>query len=85
MAASVVPSTPRKRGTSTTITLASGGMITLTVVVDLTKLSKDDRTYVFELIDQMNAYQPRTAPEAKAPKSSGEKSSAKDAGPELAS
>jgi len=36
--------------------LGSGGTVTLTVNVDVVKLSTEDRAFVFDLIDRVNAY-----------------------------
>jgi hypothetical protein len=44
-------------GTAKQITLASGGQLKLTLSVDLFALSTTDRTFVFGLIDSLNAYE----------------------------
>jgi hypothetical protein len=44
-------------GDTQTITLRSGGTVTLTVSVNLFKLSPSDREFVLKLIDEMGAYQ----------------------------
>lgn len=48
--------TPGAAG-STTIPLSSGGHLTFSYSVDLMAMSREDRDFVFELIDQMKAYQ----------------------------
>jgi hypothetical protein len=41
---------------SKTIELRSGGVLTLTAAVDFFSISPEDRTFVFELIDRIQAY-----------------------------
>jgi hypothetical protein len=43
-------------GASVTVELASGGRLTLTATVNVLTMSAADRKFVFELIDQVNAY-----------------------------
>lgn len=56
MAASEVPSPPRKRGTATTVRLVSGGTVTVTLAIDLFSLSNGDREFVLSLIDSLAEY-----------------------------
>jgi hypothetical protein len=44
-------------GSSKTITLVSGGTVTLHVSVDVMKLTAQDRAFVFEMIDKLAAYE----------------------------
>jgi hypothetical protein len=44
------------QGQSQSVTLAGGGAVTLTVSVDVFALGKDDRDFVFGLIDQLQKY-----------------------------
>jgi hypothetical protein len=48
-------------GARNTVTLASGGTLTLALSVDLFALSENDRKFVFGLIDQVTGYGKRTA------------------------
>jgi len=50
--------TPRaaRGGARNTVTLASGGTLTLALSVDLFALSENDRKFVFGLIDQVTGY-----------------------------
>lgn len=50
-------SVPQSGGSTRTVTLQSGGTVTLTASVDLMSLTPDDRAFVFELIDRMGAYE----------------------------
>lgn len=52
--ASAAPSTP---GTSRTVTLVSGGTLTVSATLDMFALSPDDRVFVFKLIDQLAEYE----------------------------
>jgi hypothetical protein len=52
---------PRPNGTRRTITLRSGGSLELLVSVDLFGLDSDDRHFVFELIDALQAYERRVS------------------------
>ena len=52
-----LPSVPLAEPGMMAITLRSGGSVQLVVTVDVTKLSDDDRDFVFELIDKMHAYE----------------------------
>lgn len=44
-------------GTSKTVELRSGGSLTVTASVDLFAMSAEDRSFVFKLIDDLQAYQ----------------------------
>ena len=44
-------------GTSRTINLVSGGVLTLTASLDLFSLTPDDRKFVFDLIDELDGYE----------------------------
>jgi hypothetical protein len=48
---------PGKAQNLIAVNLQSGGMIVLGVTVDVTKMSTEDRFFVFDLIDKMRAYQ----------------------------
>jgi hypothetical protein len=48
---------PRTQEELLTINLRSGGTITLTASVNLLKLRGDDRVFVFEIIDRLQAYE----------------------------
>ena len=48
---------PRSAGTSRSIPLSSGGTLTLSVELDLLRLSPSDRQFVFELIDKLDDYE----------------------------
>ena len=47
----------RSAGTSRSIPLSSGGTLTLSVELDLLRLSPSDRKFVFELIDKLDDYE----------------------------
>lgn len=47
-------------GTKKTITLKSGGQLSIAVSVDLFELSKEDREFVFGLIDSLKEYEAET-------------------------
>jgi Family of unknown function (DUF5343) len=44
-------------GTSKTISLKSGGTVTVSASLDVFSLKPDDRAFVFDLIDKLNAYE----------------------------
>lgn len=46
------------------LTFKSGGSVRLGVTIDVTRLSAEDRRFVFELIDRMNAYKEGLATDA---------------------
>lgn len=48
---------PASSGHTRSITLSGGGTVTLTVSVDLFALGKEDRDFVFSLIDQLQQYE----------------------------
>jgi hypothetical protein len=48
--------TTTNAGTHKTVSLASGGTLTIAVSVDVFSLSAEDRDFVFDLIDKINAY-----------------------------
>lgn len=48
---------PQGDGTSKTVTLKSGGELTLSATIDLFSLTTEDRKFVFELIDRMDSYE----------------------------
>ena len=48
---------PGSAGTSRSIPLSSGGKLTLSVELDLLRLSPSDRKFVFELIDKLDDYE----------------------------
>jgi hypothetical protein len=48
---------PSIHGSSRSVTLAEGGTVTLTISVDVFSLGKDDREFVFGLIDQLQKYE----------------------------
>jgi hypothetical protein len=54
---------PGQQGDSRSLTLKSGGTITLAVNVNLFELNKEDRTFVLGLIDQMSEYAQATTSE----------------------
>jgi hypothetical protein len=54
--ASPLPEAQSSGGTTKIITLKSGGRISLTVSIDPFSLVKDDREFVFELIDKLSDY-----------------------------
>ena len=49
-------------GSIKTVLLRSGGQITVTVSVDLMQLSREDRTFVFKLIDELGEYEDASTP-----------------------
>src|SRR5260370_11554944 len=51
------PSIHSASGSSRSVTLADGGTITLTISVDVFSLEKNDREFVFGLIDQLQKYE----------------------------
>lgn len=51
------PTQRHSPGSSKSITLGSGGTLTLSMTFDLFALSSDDRAFVFGLIDQMRSYE----------------------------
>ena len=56
----------RPQGTQKVITLRSGGQLSMSLSVDLFALSMDDRTFVFKVIDDLQAYENATSkPESK--------------------
>jgi len=52
-----------KPGTSREITLVSGGKLTLAVELDVLRLTGDDRTFVFGLIDKLDEYEKKNVKE----------------------
>ncbi len=48
---------PKPPGTSRTVSLASGGTLTISATLDLFSLSQKDRNFVFTLIDQLEEYE----------------------------
>ncbi len=50
-------------GSSRSVTLKSGGSLTLRVSADLLSLAGDDRKFVFDLIDKLEEYEKETASE----------------------
>lgn len=48
---------PPAGGTSKTIQLKSGGTVTVSASLDVFSLKPEDRNFVFELIDKLNAYE----------------------------
>ena len=44
-------------GTSRTVSLSSGGSLTVSATLDLFKLNPKDRAFVFDLIDKLAAYE----------------------------
>jgi hypothetical protein len=55
------PAPPPGAAGSTTIPLASGGSLTFSYSVDLMVMSREDRNFVFQLIDQMQEYRQATS------------------------
>jgi len=56
----------KSAGTSKTVRLQSGGMLTLSATLDLFSLNPEDRKFVFELIDKLEGYiQPKETSEIK--------------------
>lgn len=55
---------PLSSGTSRMVSLKSGGTLTLTASIDLFQLSQADRTFVFGLIDKLDAYEKEAADNA---------------------
>jgi hypothetical protein len=53
----ISPEPATNGGTSRTVTLASGGTLTISASLDLFALSADDRKFVFQLIDQLESYE----------------------------
>ncbi|MGD0469132.1 MAG: hypothetical protein ABSA54_12215 [Terriglobales bacterium] len=51
------PSINSSSGSSRSVTLADGGTITLAISVDVFSLGKEDREFVFGLIDQLQTYE----------------------------
>jgi hypothetical protein len=49
-------STPKPAGTAKTVSLKSGGTLTLSATLDLFSLNPEDRKFVFELIDKLEGY-----------------------------
>lgn len=49
--------TPIPSGTSRTVTLKSGGTLTVTASMDVFKLNPSDRIFVFSLIDKLSEYE----------------------------
>ena len=47
---------PPSSGSSESVTLENGGTVTLRLAVDLVKLRGNDRVFVFDLIDKIQAY-----------------------------
>jgi hypothetical protein len=67
-----IPPQPRSHttestGTSKTISLASGGTLTLTASVNVMELSTSDRQLVFEMIDKLKAYPQVSSKDENAP------------------
>jgi hypothetical protein len=61
--AAITPPTPpvvhehgKPAGTSKSVSLASGGQLTLSATLDLFSLNSEDRKFVFDLIDKLEAY-----------------------------
>jgi hypothetical protein len=50
------PNTPTAAGESKSVSLVSGGTLTISASLGFFKLSQKDRTFVFELIDKLDAY-----------------------------
>jgi hypothetical protein len=50
-------------GSSRSVTLKSGGSLTLHVSADLLSLAGEDRKFVFDLIDKLEEYEKETASE----------------------
>jgi hypothetical protein len=50
------PPVPPVAGESLTVVLKSGGTITLTACTSFIKMSSDDRTFVFDIIDRLQKY-----------------------------
>jgi hypothetical protein len=50
-------STPKPDGTSKSVSLASGGTLTLSATLDLFSLNAADRTFVFSIIDKLEEYE----------------------------
>ena len=50
------PPAPPAAGESLTVVLKSGGTITLTASTSFIKMSSDDRTFVFDIIDRLQKY-----------------------------
>jgi hypothetical protein len=44
-------------GTAKSVTLKSGGVLTLSATLDLFALNAEDRKFVFELIDKLDTYE----------------------------
>ena len=59
------PAQPDQGGTSRTIELRSGGTLTLSVSLDLLRVSSDDRTFVIGLVDKLDEYERSDAPNEK--------------------
>jgi hypothetical protein len=51
------PETGKADGTSKSVSLASGGTLTLSATLDLFALNAADRTFVFSIIDKLEAYE----------------------------
>lgn len=56
------PPSPPKPGTGKTIALKSGGTLTVSATVDMFGISAEDRTFLFDLIDKLNAYERANEP-----------------------
>jgi hypothetical protein len=52
---------PKTNGTSRSITLRSGGTLTLSATLDLFSLGAEDRAFVFELIDRLDVYEKKSS------------------------
>jgi hypothetical protein len=53
--------TPPSSGTARTVNLQSGGTLTISVSLDVLRLSSSDRQFVFGLIDKLEEYESKTS------------------------
>jgi hypothetical protein len=53
---------PARPGTGKTVQLKSGGTLTVSATVDMFGVSAEDRTFLFDLIDKLNAYERANEP-----------------------
>ncbi len=51
-----MPESGKPAGTSKSVSLTSGGQLTLSATLDLFSLNSEDRKFVFDLIDKLEAY-----------------------------
>lgn len=56
------PAVDKGSGTSRIVRLASGGILTVSVSLDVLRLTTTDRNFVFDLIDKLDEYEKKNTP-----------------------